>query len=130
MTMLLLAGATMISATNLVAEAEGGGKLKIIVEELQPVKREEESNLLEYEYILDILKTCKKHAVLAGAAQKKELISRRRKALRKNDMNEYSDLVGEIEDNERSTLALLLIEVLEKLEIPIPDFQKSEAHHS
>ena len=67
MTMLLLAGATIFSATKTIAEAEDGGKLKIIVEELQPVKREEESNFLEYDYILDILKTCKKHAVLAGA---------------------------------------------------------------
>ena len=45
-------------------------------------------------------------------------------------MNEYAELVGEIEDSERSTLALLLIEVLERLEIPIPDFQAREAHHS
>jgi hypothetical protein len=34
MTMLLLAGATIFSATKTIAEAEDGGKLKIIVEEL------------------------------------------------------------------------------------------------
>ena len=84
------------------------------MESLGPVQRDIYGNI-EFEYFLKVFTIAKKSVNKQFADEKKILIERRRQALSNGDENEYSEIVGEMMQQEEQLINTSLMGILEEL---------------
>lgn len=91
------------------------------IESLGPPKKEA-NGLLSFNYYKDIFMIISKHSKQKFAEEKKDLLAKRRRALKDNNMEEYKEIVKETIQKEEQAFGDLLAEAMEHIGLSEQEF--------
>ena len=91
------------------------------IDALGPVKKEN-NGILAFNYYKDMFTVVGKHGRLRFAEEKRDMVLKRRKALKEGDHKLYADIVKEIITREENQMGDIMQEVMEHLGISEQEF--------
>ena len=95
------------------------------VDALGPAKKES-NGILAFNYYKDLFTVVGRHGRIRFADEKKELIAKRRKALKSGDTRAYNELVKDIISKEETQMGNLMQEVMDHLDISEQEFMMTQ----
>lgn len=121
----VVAGAVILHLINSKAEGSAAQTQKVLeeIDALGPPKKEM-NGLLNFGYYKDVFFIIQKHAKLTFAAEKSEMLAKRRSLLKENKMGEYKELVKEMIQKEEKLCGDLLQDAMEHIGLNEQEFMQ------